>query len=1004
MAINTNERTFEQEIEWWLTEGAVSADRYKKGDPADFDRTLAMDKGAVLSFIKDTQPDSWQGLCKRHGSETAAEAEFFKRLHSELNARGMIDVLRHGVVDLGISVRLAYFKPGSGMNQSLTALYNKNVLQITRQVKYSLQNENSIDTVIFLNGLPIITIELKNPLTGQTYRNAITQYENDRNPRELLLAFKKRAIVHFAVDSEEVWMTTWLRKLDTTFLPFNKGTEDGGAGNPIAKGGDYRTAYLWKDIFQKDSILDILHRFVQVSKDEKTGKEKLIFPRYHQLNVVRKLVGDVYANGSGKNYLIQHSAGSGKSNSIAWLAHHLANLHDASDEVVFHSIIVITDRRVLDKQLQRGIYNMEHKPGVVVLVDKNSKQLTTALNNGDKIIVCTLQKFPFVDVQKVSTTGKRFAIIVDEAHSSQTGDASKRMKEILADISLQGDEAIEKKLHEFAQEEAKAEAEEKDIDEVIADEMAAHGHQPNLSFFAFTATPKQKTLEIFGQRTGAGKPEPFHLYSMRQAIEEHFIFNVLENYTTYETYFQIGKKIADDPVYGKNLANKALGKYMSLHPHNLAQKAEVIIEHFRSQVQHRIGGQAKAMLVTGSRLHAVRYFFEFERYIKKMHYDLGILVAFSGTVKDKVSGEIKEYTESNLNKFPDSETVEKFDTAEYQILIVAEKYQTGFDQPLLHTMYVDKKLMGIKAVQTLSRVNRSCKGKTETFILDFVNSREDIEKAFQDYYQATGVAETTDPNVIYDIKNVLDSFMVYHDSEVESFAKVFFKENKSQGNIDLAKLNGFIDPAVDRYNALTEEQDKMDFKGALAKFIRLYAFLTHIINLGDEKLHKFHAYAKCLLRKLPKDDTERTPDIGSDVMLQYYRVQKVSEGAIVLAQEDGVLKQRTSGGGLPLEDEKEVLSAIIQSLNERLGTNFTEMDKVLEQFVQDMAGNQEMVLRSKNPLDLFKIIYDNTIMDVVLGRMAKNQEFCEKYLEDEEFRREVDKILLPLVHERLSKI
>lgn len=498
MAINTNERTFEQEIEWWLTEGAVSADRYKKGDPADFDRTLAMDKGAVLSFIKDTQPDSWQGLCKRHGSETAAEAEFFKRLHSELNARGMIDVLRHGVVDLGISVRLAYFKPGSGMNQSLTALYNKNVLQITRQVKYSLQNENSIDTVIFLNGLPIITIELKNPLTGQTYRNAITQYENDRNPRELLLAFKKRAIVHFAVDSEEVWMTTWLRKLDTTFLPFNKGTEDGGAGNPIAKGGDYRTAYLWKDILQKDSILDILHRFVQVSKDEKTGKEKLIFPRYHQLNVVRKLVGDVYANGSGKNYLIQHSAGSGKSNSIAWLAHHLANLHDASDEVVFHSIIVITDRRVLDKQLQRGIYNMEHKPGVVVLVDKNSKQLTTALNNGDKIIVCTLQKFPFVDVQKVSTTGKRFAIIVDEAHSSQTGDASKRMKEILADISLQGDEAIEKKLHEFAQEEAKAEAEEKDIDEVIADEMAAHGHQPNLSFLPLPPRLSRRPLKSLG--------------------------------------------------------------------------------------------------------------------------------------------------------------------------------------------------------------------------------------------------------------------------------------------------------------------------------------------------------------------------------------------------------------------------------------------------------------------------------------------------------------------------
>jgi hypothetical protein len=550
----------------------------------------------------------------------------------------------------------------------------------------------------------------------------------------------------------------------------------------------------------------------------------------------------------------------------------------------------------------------------------------------------------------------------------------------------------------------KAEAVEKDIDEVIADEIAAHGSQANLSFFAFTATPKQKTLEIFGKRTAAGKPEPFHLYSMRQAIEEGFIFNVLENYTTYETYFQIGKKIAGDPVYGKNLANKALGKYMSLHPHNLAQKAEVIIEHFRSQVQHRISGQAKAMLVTGSRLHAVRYFFEFQKYIKKMHYELGILVAFSGTVKDNVSGEIKEYTESNLNGFPDTETVKKFDTAEYQILIVAEKYQTGFDQPVLHTMYVDKKLSGIKAIQTLSRINRSCRGKTETFILDFVNSREDIEKAFQDYYQATGVVETTDPNTIYDIKNVLDSFMVYTDSEIDNFAKVFFKESKLQSNIDLAKLNGSIDPAVDRYNALTEEQDRIDFKGALAKFIRLYAFLTHIINLGDASLHKFHAYAKCLLRKLPRDDTERTPDIGSDVMLQYYRVQKVSEGALILANEDGLLKSKTSGTSLPLEDEKEVLSAIIQSLNERLGTNFTEMDKVLEQFVQDMADNEEMVLRSKNPLDLFKIIYDNTIMDVVLGRMAKNQEFCEKYLEDDEFRREVDKILLPLVHERLSKM
>jgi type I restriction enzyme R subunit len=509
MTIDTKERAFEREIEHWLTAGADKTDRYVKGKPSNYDREFAMDKGAVIAFIKDTQPDIWQSLCKRHGSEAEGEAEFFKRLNSQLNQRGMIDILRHGVVDLGIAVRLAYFKPGSGMNKSAAALYDKNVLQITRQVKYSLTNENSIDAVIFLNGLPIITIELKNPFTGQTSKNAIIQYQSDRNPRETLLAFKKRAIVHFAVDTEEVWMTTCLRKLDTVFLPFNKGN-DKGAGNPPVD-GDCRTSYLWKEVLRRDSILDILHRFVQLTEDEKSGKEKLIFPRYHQLDAVRELVDDVYRNGSGKNYLIQHSAGSGKSNSIAWLAHHLANLHDAGDDVVFHSIIVITDRHVLDKQLQRDIYNMEHKAGVVVRVDKNSKQLTIALEKGYKIIVCTLQKFPFVDVRKVATAGKRFAIIVDEAHSSQTGKASERLKEVLADISARGDDAIEKKLREYAALEAKAEAEELDPDEEIAAEMAAHGQQKNLSFFAFTATPKQKTLEIFGTKTAAGKPEPFHL-------------------------------------------------------------------------------------------------------------------------------------------------------------------------------------------------------------------------------------------------------------------------------------------------------------------------------------------------------------------------------------------------------------------------------------------------------------------------------------------------------------
>jgi type I restriction enzyme R subunit len=649
---------------------------------------------------------------------------------------------------------------------------------------------------------------------------------------------------------------------------------------------------------------------------------------------------------------------------------------------------------------------MEHKQGVVVRVDKNAKQLTTALEKGDKIIVCTLQKFPFVDVQKVTSSGKRFAIIVDEAHSSQTGKASERMKEVLLDTCAQGEDAIEKKLHEYATEEAKAEAEELDFDEELAEEiktgMAVHGRQKNLSFFAFTATPKQKTLEIFGTKNTAGKPEPSHIYSMRQAIEEHFIFNVLEHYTTYETYFKIGKKTSDDPSYGKSQANKALGKYMSLHPHNLAQKTEVIVEHFRNKVQNKIGGMAKAMLVTGSRLHAVRYYFEFQKYIKKMGYtDLGVLVAFSGVVKDNITGEMKEYTEENINKIKESELPERFESVEYQILLVAEKYQTGFDQPLLHTMYVDKKLSGVKAVQTLSRINRMCDGKTETFVLDFVNSREDIEAAFQDYYQETGVSETTDPNIIYDIKNVLDNYLLYTPSEIENFVKVFFK--KTQSNIDLAKLNSFIDPAVDRYKAMADVLTRIEFKASLAKFLRLYSFLTHVINLGDEQLYKFYAYGKCLYRKLPKEG-ERVPDLNNDVTLQYYRLQKFHEGPIELADNDGTLYSTTSGMGSVIEDDKEKLSKIIADLNERLGTNFTEMDKVLEQFVQDMSKNQELVLRSKNTRDLFKIVYDNIKMDVILNRMTQNQEFCERYLEDAEFRKEVDNILLPLVHERLSKI
>ena len=1006
MPIDTSERVFEREIEYCLTHLGKKSQRYIKGNPKDFDRVLALDGKMLIAFVQDTQPDKWQAIVRRHGAEAAAQ-NLLHRVGIELDKRGTIDCLRHGIIDIGVEVRLAYWKPGSRMNQSALALYEKNRLSITRQVKYAMNSEHSIDTVLFVNGIPVVTMELKNPIKGQTYQDAIVQYQKDRSPREKLLSFKKRALVHFAVDPDEVWMTTRLDKLDTQFLPFNRGHADGSAGNPPIE-RDYRTSYLWKEVLQKDSLLDILQRFVQVQKDKKNGHEWIIFPRYHQLDVVRKLVADVKQRGSGHSYLIQHSAGSGKSNSIAWLAHHLESVHDADEQVIFHSIIVITDRRVLDKQLQKDIFSMEHKQGVVVRVSRNAKQLTSALEKGARIIVCTLQKFPFVDVQRICTTGRRFAIIVDEAHSSQSGKASERMKEVLADISIHNGEAIEQRLHEYAVAEARAEEETPDRDEELADEIrkqiAAHGRQENLSFFAFTATPKQKTLEMFGTAVPGKKPVPWHIYSMRQAIEEHFIFDVLENYTTYETYFQLGKKTKENPEYAKKQANKALGKYMSLHPHNLRQKTEIIVEHFRSHVMGQIGGRAKAMIVTGSRLHALRYYFEFEQYIRKMGYDdLGVLVAFSGVVKDDITGDLVEYTEEKINKFPEDQLPENFAGSDYQLLLVAEKYQTGFDQPLLHTMYVDKQLSGVKAVQTLSRINRMCKGKTDTFILDFVNTRGDIQKAFQEYYISTTVSDTTDPNVVYDMKRFLDSAMLYDERGIDGFAKVFFKEKKQQSNMDLAKLNAFLDPVVERYRQLSDEQERNDFRRTLVKFVRAYSFLTHIICFDDVKLHKFYAFAKALVRKIPKDRAERIPNIESDVNLQYYRLQRGYEGSIGLEAREGVLPYG-SQSGLPLTDEKEKLSEIIRSLNERLGTNFTEMDKVLEQLVDDMSADEELVLRAKNTLDLFKIVYDENIMSIVLRRMTQNQEFCEKYLDDDDFRREIDKVLLPLVHERLSQM
>ena len=660
-----SESGFEAYIEEYLLSHG-----YIKGDPKDYDKEYALDTKLLFEFLEDSQPQKITKLKEIYQDQYTLRIK--TRLDKELNKRGMVDVLRHGIKDYGVQLDFAYFKPATSMNEEMVELYSKNRISVTRQIHYSTRHENSVDLTIFVNGLPVAVLELKNPFTGQNYEHAITQFKKDRKPTEPLFRFKKRTIVFFAVDTDEIYMTTRLANDATVFLPFNKGNE-GGKGNPPQEDG-FKTSYLWEEVLEKNSLLDIIKRFIHLETEErdvdgkKLIKETLIFPRYHQLDAVRMLEADAKTAQVGKNYLIQHSAGSGKTHSISWLAHRLANLHDDGDNPVFNNVVIVTDRRALDRQLQDSVYQLEHKHGVVKKIEKDSAQLADALKGGAKIVISTLQKFPFI-LEKVSELGTRdYAVIIDEAHSSTSGETMGALREALSVDSLE----------EAARIEQEAEEKSYDSEEEILEEIRKRGIQPNISFFAFTATPKAKTLETFGTHGEDGLPRPFHLYSMRQAIEEHFILDVLKNYVTYETYFQIAKKIEDDPAFERAKATKALTRFVSLHPHNIAQKTEIMVEHFRNVTMQKIGGRAKAMVVTSSRLHAVRYKMAFDKYIQEKGYTgLKTLVAFSGSVKD---GEIT-YTEPELNQFKESETAARFDTDAYQVLIVAEKYQTGYDQP-----------------------------------------------------------------------------------------------------------------------------------------------------------------------------------------------------------------------------------------------------------------------------------------------------------------------------------
>jgi len=988
------EKRFEQDIEEYLT----THGGYSKGDPKAFDRKLALDVQTFVSFIKTSQSKAWERFEKIYGGDS--EKQIVERFCREVKMVGLLKVLRQGFTDRGIKFHAVFWKPETSINETSRMQYESNILHCTRQLHYSLQNENSIDIVLFINGIPVVSMELKCQFTGQDTSNAINQYKFDRASKDAVFEFKNRVLVHFAVDLSNVYMTTRLEGASTYFLPFNQGSNGagnvGGKGNPTNENG-YDTAYLWEQVLVKDRLLEILHKYLhlQVERDDKGNvkSERMIFPRYHQLDVVTKLLADVKENGSGRNYLIQHSAGSGKSNSIAWLAHRLSGLHDNKDEKIFQSVIIVTDRRVLDSQLQNTVYQFDHVEGVVQKIDKNAKQLQEAIEAGTGIIITTLQKFPVI-YKEVNSANKRFAVIIDEAHSSQTGDAAKKLKRALADT--------EKALEEMADLEYEEESKRKDDEDKLLDELASQGIHDNLSFFAFTATPKDKTLQMFGQRDTNGKYHPFHIYSMRQAIEEHFILDVLQNYMTYKMYYKIAKTIPDDPELDAVAGVKAIRKYETLHPHNISQKTAIMLEHFRNITRHKIGGRAKAMIVTPSRLHAVRYVLEFKKQIEEKGYsDLDVLVAFSGEVDD--NGE--SYTEEKINKTKDGETIKEkslpaaFHTDDFGMLIVAEKYQTGFDEPLLHTMFVDKQLSGVKAVQTLSRLNRTCRGKMDTFILDFVNSAEDIKKSFDPYYEETVLEKETDPNVVYDLKNTLDEYRVYQQIEINSFANVWYSASNQEYG-DLGKLKTKMQPALDRFKALDDEKKDM-FKSTLARFNRIYSFIIQVCRLFDKEMHKFSIYAKFLATMLPKGSSDQVY-VDDKVLLEYYKLQKDFEGAIELqATEEGFTPITGEAGRR--EKKKDPLTVIIDKINEKYGTAFTEMDKVLLQIENDYAMQDKWKSYAKsNDFKTFMLLFAKDFPEMAASRYEQNEEFFVKMFSDSEMMKQVMETIGSVVYERLK--
>ena len=985
MTVDISERAFEEAIEASLLQGsagAIAEERgpymdmapggYQKRRTEDYDRALCLIPRDVLDFVLATQPREWKRLSQHHGE--LVEERFLQRLASEIRSRGSLDVLRNGVRDMGCQFRLAYFRPASGLNEETRRLYQGNLFSVVRQLHYSEKNNKSLDLVIFLNGIPIFTAELKNPLTGQNVQDAIRQYMTDRDPREPLFAHG-RCLAHFAVDPDLVYVTTHLAGQQTRFLPFNQG-KFGGAGNPPVPPtqSGYSTSYLWEETWARDSVLDLVRQFIHQVEEEddrgrKTGKHFLIFPRYQQLDCVRRLVADARRRGTGQRYLIQHSAGSGKTFTIAWLAHQLSTLHDAEDRRVFDSIVVISDRRVLDRQLQTAMRQFEQTLGVVENIDTTSRQLKDALESGKTIIVTTLQKFPVIAQEIGELPGQRFALIVDEAHSSQSGEGTQGPKDVLAASSLEEAEA----------EDAGAQTlEEEGLDNPALAQMARRRQPANVSTFAFTATPKAKTLELFGTRRPDGSFAPFHLYSMRQAIEERFILDVLESYTTYRAYWRLFKKIEDDPRYDKAKAAYLLKSFVDLHPHAIDEKVRIMVEHFTGKSQSEIGGRAKAMIVTRSRLHAVRYKLAVDRHLAELGNPFKTLVAFSGTVQDGA----QSYTEAGMNGLPEAQTAKTFEAPEYRMLIAANKFQTGFDQPLLQTMYVDKKLGGVNAVQTLSRLNRTHSDKPSTMVLDFANEADDIQTAFQPYYETTILSEATDPNLLYEIQTRLKTFPVFTDEDVEAFASVFFKAGSTQD-----QLYATLAPAIGRFSDL-QEDEQQDFRGQVTDYVRMYSFLAQVITFLDADLEKLYVFARHLRRLLKVDRRELPLEIQQNIDMESYRIQQTGGGKVALERNGDKLdpvRTKEQGHGTP--EELEALSRIIADLNERFGVELgpehrITLGRMMDRLEEDAA--LEAAARVNTPENV-RITFDHKVEQVIQEIVDLNFDLYKRITDDAAF-------------------